>query len=82
MLIQGKGPNIVIVSPSVLLQEPQVLVTLLLPDDHDSEHDRDTEGGGGVQSLEGRFVTRRSSLVWVKSAPEKRMAEFSLASHL
>ena len=38
----------------------------------------------GVFSVlkKGRFVNRRSSLVWVRSELEKRIAEFSLASTL
>lgn len=39
------------------------------------------EGVFGVLK-KGRFVNSRSSLVWVKTELEKRIAEFTLASKL
>jgi len=40
--------------PNVPFQAPHVLVTLLLPDDHDAEHDGDTEGGGDLRRVQER----------------------------
>ena len=55
LFIKRKVP---ILAPSFVrsLTGTTVLVALLLPDHHDAEHDRDTEGGGGVQCVEENTV--------------------------
>lgn len=40
----------------VPLQVPQVLVTLLLPDNHEVEHDSEIQSGGGLQCVQERTV--------------------------